>query len=422
MNYLPRIVDKVLQEKLSFRGAVLIEGPKWCGKTSTGRHHSKSELDLADPLTLKEASSIVELDGKQLLSGATPRLIDEWQDLPVLWDLVRNTVDRRGEFGQFILTGSAVPPNMDDIHHSGTGRIGRMLMRTMSLWESQESTGEVSLSALFDGVTEIEGHNDLDLDNICYIIARGGWPMAVKLPSNGALMQAEDYYKAVVNFDVARIRRKRHSPDFAKRLLKVYARHIGYQTPITTIQKDLSDGNAMPDVETISSYIEAFKGIFMIEEMSAWNINLRSKTAVRTSPTRYFTDPSIGCAALGVGEGNLKNDLKALGMLFENLCVRDLRIYAQPIGGEVYHYRDSSGLECDCVISLHDGRYGLVEVKLGGDSKIKEGIENLNKLEAKIDYSRVVRPSFKMVLTAVGNYAYRHPDGALVVPIGTLKD
>lgn len=422
MEYLPRIVDTILLEKLSYRGAVLIEGPKWCGKTSTGRRHSQSELDLSDPQTLKEATALISIDGKELLKGKTPKLIDEWQDLPMLWDLIRNTVDRRNEFGQFILTGSAVPPNMNEVHHSGTGRIGRLMMRTMSLWESKESTGEISLSALFDGESEMIGHNEFDIDRICYVIARGGWPMAINLPQNPALMQAIDYYNAVVNFDVGRIGKRRLSADFAKRLLRVYSRHIGYQTPLTTIQKDLSDGDAMPDIETVSSYINAFKDIFMLEEMQAWNTNLRSKTAVRTSPTRYFTDPSIACAAMGVGMGNIKADLKALGMLFENLCVRDLRIYAQAIGGEVYHYRDSAGLECDCIVNLHDGRYALIEIKLGGDNNIKDGLETLNKLEAKIDYNKMLRPSFKMILTAVGKYAYRNKEGVWIVPIATLKD
>lgn len=422
MEYLPRIVDKILEEKLSFRGGVLIEGPKWCGKTSTGRRQSKSELDLSDPLILKEALQMAEIDGKQLLKGETPRLIDEWQDIPVLWDLIRNTIDRRSEFGQFILTGSAVPPDMTEIHHSGTGRIGRMTMRTMSLWESQESSGEISLSALFDGVTGLTGHNEFDLDRICYVIARGGWPMAVNLPPKGALMQAIDYFNAVVNFDVARIGKARLSPDFAKRLLRVYARHIGYQTPISTLQKDLADGDKMPDPDTVNSYLSSFKDIFMIEEMRAWNTNLRSKTAVRTSPTRYFTDPSIGCAAMGIGVGNLKNDLKALGMLFENLCVRDLRIYAQAIDGEVFHYRDSAGLECDCVVSLQDGRYGLIEIKLGGESKVLEGIANLNNLDNKLDYTKMPKPSFKMVLTGIGSYAYQNKEGIWIVPIGTLKD
>lgn len=422
MEYLPRIVDNLLQTKLSYRGAVLIEGPKWCGKTSTGRKHSKSELDLSDPQTLKEATLMVGIDGKELLKGETPRLIDEWQDVPVLWDLIRNTVDRRGEFGQFILTGSALPPDMDQLHHSGTGRIGRLTMRTMSLWESKDSTGEISLSALFEGENGMVGHNEFDLERICYVIARGGWPMAINLPPKGALMQAIDYYNAVVNFDVARIKKKRLSPDFAKRVLRVYSRHIGYQTPITTMQKDLMDGDMMPDVETVNSYLTAFKDIFMIEEMRAWNTNLRSKTAVRSTPTRYFTDPSIGCAAMGLGIGNLKNDLKALGMLFENLCVRDLRIYAQSLDGEICHYRDSAGLECDCIVTLHDGRYGLIEIKLGGEKNIIEAVSVLNKLEAKIDYSKMPRPSFKMVLTAVGTYAYRNPEGIWIVPIATLRD
>lgn len=422
MEYLPRISDNILKNKLSYRGAVVIEGPKWCGKTSTARQQSKSELDLGDPQVLKESKLIVELDGKELLNGDTPRLIDEWQEIPQLWDLIRNTVDRRGKFGQFIMTGSAVPADREEIHHSGTGRMGRMIMRTMSLWESRESTGEVSLADIFNGKTGFIGHNKLDLDKICFIIVRGGWPMAITLPPEGAMMQATDYFNAVVNFDINRVKGKRRSPDFARRLLRVYTRHLGYQTPLTTIRKDLKDGDYMPGIDTIDDYLSAFKDIFMIEEMRSWNTNLRSKTAIRTSPTRYFTDPSIGCAAIGVGPGEIKKDLKALGMLFENMCVRDLRIYAQALGGEVYHYRDSAGLECDCVICLGNGDFGLVEIKLGGEQKIEEAISNLNKLENKLDYNTINKPSFKMVITAVGSYAYQNKEGIWIVPIGTLKD
>lgn len=422
MEYLPRIADSLLVKRLAYKGAVLIEGPKWCGKTSTARRQSKSELDLADTEILEESLALIQINGKALLEGASPRLIDEWQELPRLWDLVRNEVDKRNLFGQFILTGSALPPDREAIHHTGTGRISRLTMRTMSLWESKESSGEISLKELFDGKTGMTGRSDCTLEDIGYYIVRGGWPMSIGIPKEGALLQATDYYDAVVNYDITRIKGQRKSPIFANNLLRAYSRHIGYQTPLTTLQSDLTAGGKTPDVETIDSYISSFKDIFVIEEMKAWNTNLRSKTAIRTSNTRYFTDPSIGCAALGAGPADLIRDLKALGMMFENLCVRDLRIYAQGLDGEVYHYRDSSGLECDAVIHLRNGKYGLVEIKLGGDSQIKAGCETLNKLEKKIDTEKMGSPVFKMVLTAVGKYAYLNEEGIWIVPITTLKD
>lgn len=424
MEYLPRIVDSILDSRLKYKGAVVIEGPKWCGKTWTARKKAKSELDLADNQILEEAKEIIQINGKLLLQGNTPRLIDEWQEIPRLWDLIRNEVDKRGEFGQFILTGSAVtePEKKEEIHHSGTGRFSRITMRTMSLWESKDSTGEISLSDLFQEEDEQQGKNPKSLEDICFLIARGGWPMSVFLPPEGALFQANDYYDAVIHYDVSRVDGHRRSPGFASHLMRVYARHVGYSTPITTIREDMADGDKKPDVETINSYLTAFKEIFMIEEMSAWNPNLRSKTAIRTSNTRYFTDPSIGCAALGIGPQDLLRDLKLLGMLFENLCIRDLRIYSQKLEGHVYHYRDSAGLECDAVIHLRNGKYALVEIKLGGETQIEQACVTLKKLSSKIDEKKMGNPVFSMVLTAVGNYAYRRKDGIWVVPIATLKD
>lgn len=421
MEYLPRIVDTILGQRLLYKGAVIIEGLKWCGKTSTARRQSKSELDLSDPAILEESKSMVHLDPKILLEGATPRLIDEWQEIPRIWDMVRNVVDRRNEPGQFILTGSASPANREEIHHSGTGRISKITMRTMSLWESRESTGEISLRALFDGKTGMVGLNKNKLEDIAYMIVRGGWPMAIRMPKEGALLQATDYFDAAVNYDI-RINKNRKNSDFIQRLLRVYSRHIGYQTPLSTIQKDMEAAGNKPDVETIDSYLTSFKSIYMIEEMRAWNTNLRSKTAIRTTPTRYFTDPSIGCAAIGAGPQDLLRDLKTMGMMFENLCVRDLRIFSQALDGEVFHYRDSAGLECDAVIHLRNGKYGLVEIKLGGEPQIQEACSSLNKLEKKIDSERMGVPVFKMVLTAVGNYAYQNKEGIWIVPIGTLRD
>lgn len=424
MKYLPRIVDSILEKRLKYKGAVVIEGPKWCGKTWTAREKAKSELDLADSQILDEAKEMILINGKLLLQGETPRLIDEWQEIPRIWDLIRNEVDKRGTFGQFILTGSAVPDKAkkEEIHHSGTGRFSRITMRTMSLWESNDSSGEISLSDLFQSKEEIYGKNQKSLEEICFLIARGGWPLSVFLPPDGALFQAIDYYEAVINYDVSRVDGHRRSPIFANQLMRTYARHIGYSTPITTLREDLADGEKKPDTETINSYLNAFKEIFMIEEMPAWNPNIRSKTAIRTSYTRYFTDPSIGCSALKIGPQDLLRDLKCLGMMFENLCIRDLRIYSQKLDGDIYHYRDSAGLECDAVIHLRNGQYALVEIKLGGENQIEQGCKTLTKLRSKIDEKKMGEPAFSMVVTAVGQYAYRRSDGIWVVPIATLKD
>lgn len=422
MKYLPRIADRLLKQKLSYKGAVLIEGPKWCGKTSTAKRQANSILDLADEAVLEQAIEMIQINPALLLDGHPPRLIDEWQEIPSLWDRIRSEVDLRQQMGQFILTGSSLPPDRSRMRHSGAGRYSWLTMRTMSLWESQESNGEISLSRLFDEDYSSTATNQLDLSQLAFLICRGGWPMSVFLERDAALHQAIDYYDAVVNSDIPRYKKRKLSKEFAKRLLRVYSRHIGYQSPVATLQRDLQEGDKKPDPSTIDAYLDMLKGIFLIEEMEAWNPNLRSKTAVRSSNTRYFTDPSIACAALGIGPADLISDLKAMGMMFENLCVRDLRIYAEVLDGKVYHYRDSSGLECDCVVHLRNGDYGLVEIKLGGESKIKEGIETLKKFDLKLDFEKMKRPSFKMVLTGVGSYAYRNAEGIWIVPIGCLRD
>lgn len=422
MKYLPRISDEILRHRLESKGAVLIEGPKWCGKTSTARQASRSMLDLADMNVLGEAREMVQINPAMLLRGDTPRLIDEWQEIPQLWDAVRSEVDKRQAVGQFIFTGSSVPADRSEIHHSGTGRFSRMTMRTMSLWESGESSGEISLRSLFDGNYDMVGGNAIDIDGMARLICRGGWPMSAILQERAAMRQAVDYYDAVVNFDIGRADGVRRSPLTAARLLRSYSRHIGLQSALTTIRDDMTNGGTMIDIGTVTSYINALKSIFVLEEMPAWNPNLRSRTAIRTTDTRYFTDPSIGCAALGVGPGDLVSDLKAMGMMFENLCVRDLRVYAEAIDGQVFHYRDSNGLECDSVVHLRNGRYGLVEIKLGGERLIEEGVATLNKLSSKLDTDKMYSPSFMMVLIAVGKYAYRRKDGVWVVPIGCLRD
>lgn len=422
MRYLKRIADSILKQRLSYKGAVLIQGPKWCGKTSTAKRQANSILNLADESVLKASLELVQIDSNLLLVGETPRLIDEWQEIPELWDRIRNEVDNRQSTGQFILTGSAMPVDRTGMRHSGTGRFSLLTMRTMSLWESEDSTGAISLGRLFDSEYNATGVNEVNLEKIAFMICRGGWPLSVFMDTEAALHQPVDYYDAVINFDIPRYKKKRLSKVFAERLLRAYSRHIGYQTPVTTLQKDLQEGANHPDDSTVNSYLDIFKDIFVIEEMEAWNPNLRSKTAIRTSSTRYFSDPSIACAALGIGPSDLINDLKAMGMLFENMCVRDLRVYAEALDAKVYHYRDGNGLECDCVIHRRNGDYGLVEIKLGGERNIQDAIDTLKKFDERLDFEKMKRPSFKMVITAVGPYAYRNAEGIWIVPVSCLKD
>lgn len=420
--YFPRLVDSLLKFRLETKGATLIEGPKWCGKTRTAMQKAKSVLNLAKPNILEEARLTIQVNPDLILQGAVPILIDEWQEIPEIWDYVRNEVDVRQKTGQFILTGSAVPSDREKILHTGTGRISRLFMRTMTLFESNESTGEISLRKIFDGETGSSGINHKTLNDLAYITCRGGWPLAVTLEGRAALQQAIDYYDAVVNFDIKRVDNTNRSTAIMKKILRSYARNIGYQTPNTTIQQDSKEGDKLHDLSTIAEYINALKMIYVVEEMESWNPNLRSKTAIRTTETRYFTDPSIGCAALGIGPDDLLNDLKTFGMMFENLCIRDLRVYAEVNDGKVYHYRDANGLECDAVIHLRNGKYGLIEIKLGGANQIEEACNTLSKFEGKIDTDVMGKPIFKMVLTAVGQYAYQRKDGIWVVPLSCLRD
>lgn len=420
-KYRKRIVDNILKRKLEGKGAVLIEGPKWCGKTTTAEQIAGSILYMDDPETKEQNITMSELNPKRLLMGNTPRLIDEWQLAPKLWDAIRFEVDHRDGFGQFVLTGSAVPPDTKEITHSGTGRFTWMTMRPMSLFESGDSTGDVSLKALFSSPENLDGESHLDLERLAFLICRGGWPQAVDMRDEIALDQAVDYYDAVVHSDINRADNVQKNPERVKRLMRSYARNQGAQIANTVIAADIAgnDEGALHE-ETVASYINALKKIFVVEDMPAWNPNLRSKTAIRSSDTRYFVDPSIAAAALGVGPEDLLGDLKTFGFLFETLCVRDLRVLAEGIGGAVFHYRDKDNLECDSVIHLRNGTYGLVEIKLGGDNLIAEGAKTLLTLSEKLDTSQMKVPSFMMVLTGVGNFPYRRPDGVYVVPIGCL--
>lgn len=422
-QYRKRIADQILQRKLQGKGAVLIEGPKWCGKTTTAEQTAKSFLYMNDPKTMRQNLSMAEIDPGRLLQGKTPRLIDEWQLAPKLWDAVRFEVDHRHDLGQFILTGSAVPPETDEIKHSGTGRVSWLTMRTMSLFESGESSGEVSLQELFAAPEKISGTASSDIERIAFFVCRGGWPQAIDMERELALDQAIDYYDGVVHSDINRADNVNKNPERVKRLMRSFARMQGAQAPNSAIGEDIrvnDDGSI--NEETVGRYIDALKKIFVVEDMPAWNPNLRSKTAIRTSDTRYYTDPSIAAAALGLGPDDLLADLNTFGLLYETLAVRDLRVYAGSLGGQVYHYRDKDGLECDAVVHLRNGAYGLIEIKLGGDKLIEEGVKTLQALAEKIDTGKMKAPSFLMVLTGVGDYAYRRQDGVYIVPIATLKN
>jgi uncharacterized protein len=422
-KYRKRIADDILTRKLEGKGAVLIEGPKWCGKTTTAEQIAASVLYMDDPEKKEQNITMAELSPKRLLKGTVPRLIDEWQLAPKLWDAIRFEVDHRGELGQFILTGSAVPANTKEITHSGTGRFTWLTMRPMSLYESGDSTGEVSLKELFDGADELDGASGLTIDRLAFLVCRGGWPQAADMRDEIALDQAMDYYDAVVRSDINRADNVQKNPERVKRLMRSYARNQGSQVPNTVLAKDIAANDETPiSEETVASYLNALRKIFVVEDMPAWNPNLRSKTAIRSSDTRYYIDPSIAVAALGIGPDDLMNDLKTFGFLFETLCIRDLRVFADALNGEVYHYRDRDGQECDAVVHLKNGRYGLIEIKLGGDRLIEEGAKSLKAMEAKIDTDKMNTPSFSMVLTGTGDYAYRRKDGVYVVPIGCLKN
>ena len=376
-----------------------------------------------EPRNREANIQMAEIDPGQLLKGDTPRLIDEWQIAPKLWDATRYEVDTRGKEGQFILTGSAVPVESEEITHSGTGRFTWLLMRPMSLYESGDSTGEVSLQNLFERPDRIAGTNDFDIDRLAFLICRGGWPHAVGMKEKPALLQAEDYYEAVIKSDINRADGVSKNPERVKRLMRSFARNQGTQISNTMLRDDIiSNDTESLNEDTIASYINALKNIFVVEDMAAWNPNLRSKTSIRTSETRYYVDPSIAVAALGIGPKDLTNDLNTMGLLFETLCVRDLRVYAESIGGTVLHYRDKSGLECDTVIHLKNGRYGLAEIKLGGQKLIEEGVKNLQSLSNKIDTSKMPAPSFLMIIIGIGEFAYRREDGIFIVPIGCLKN
>ena len=431
-GYKHRIADALLDRKLKGNGAVVVEGPKWCGKTTTAEQLAKSVIYMDDPDKITEYITMANIRPRDLLIGDNPRLLDEWQIAPQLWDTIRFEVDHRKGQGHFILTGSSVPIQEDDdedipenqkIRHSGTGRFGWLRMRPMALYESGESNGTVSLRELFSAPEMIYAKSELTREDIAYLICRGGWPEALEMDKEIALDKAFDYVDAIAERDMSRVDKTNRSPERVRRLMRSYARNQASQATFETMAEDMraNEPKAL-DTDTIASYITALRKLFVVEESEAWNPNLRSKTAIRTSNTRYFTDPSIASASLGLGPNDLLNDFNTFGLLFETLAVRDLRTYADALMGKVAHYRDVTNLECDAVVHLRDGNYGLVEIKIGGDNLINEGAESLKKLRDKIDTAKMKKPSFLMVLIGIGEIAYRRNDGVYVVPLGCLKD
>lgn len=421
-SYRPRIVDSALKRKLRGKGAVLIEGPKWCGKTTTAEQVSKSTLSVDDPSTVNTNKILSEIDPERLLTGDHPRLLDEWQVAPKLWDAVRHHVDRHKGHGQFILTGSSVPADISETIHSGTGRFGWLVMRPMSLYESGDSTGDVSLASLFES-QPISGCSNLDLDRLTFLICRGGWPESVDMDDDVALDQAFDYIDAVIRNDMSRVDNIRRDPQKVRMLLRSYARNQGTQISQASISADISSNDTEGvSEETVSEYLQALRKLYVIEDMKAWNPNLRSKTAIRTSDTRYFVDPSLAAASLRIGPQDLINNLNTTGFFFEALAVRDLRVYAESLDGDVYHYKDNLDNECDVVIHLRDGRYALLEVKLGGERLIDEGVKTLKDVLRRIDTDKMGKPAFMAIITGTERYAYRRDDEIIILPLGALKN
>lgn len=428
-DYKKRIADALLTEKLSYMGAVLVRGPKWCGKTTTARQIAKSEVCFADSLKGMSTRALAETRPDKVLEGECPRLIDEWQEVPTIWDSVRTAVDHGGR-GLFILTGSAVPPKVDEeedgarvVRHTGTGRIARLTMRPMSIWESKESTGEVSFAQLFAGEDVSGARSELALEDVCELICRGGWPGALGLTGRAMRGPAKEYFAAIVESDISRVDGSLRDPGRVQRVMRSLARLQGTQSSSAVIGEDMraNDVNSLSE-DTVYKYLKALRKIFVTEDLQAWCPNLRCKTPIRTTDTRYFVDPSIATAALGIGPGELMNDLATFGLYFETMAIRDLRTYAEALGGALYHYHDKSGLECDAVMRLENGAYGLIEIKTGGKTLIEKGVASLTELGDKIDVTKMKKPAFKMVLVADGEFAYRRKDGIFVCPIGCLRD
>lgn len=420
-TYLPRLIEKPITESMKTNGCIVIEGPKWCGKSTTSERFAKSVIKLQKPATYKQYRILADIGDYNLLSGEKPVLFAEWQKIPELWDYVRNYIDETSGKGLFILTGSAKPIE-DKERHSGIGRMKKIIMRTMSLWESNESSGEVSLRNLFDNTKNVSRKNRYQLKDIAHIICRGGFPSAViEKDKDISLNYAKDYVNTLVSTDITSVDDIKRNPKRARAILKSYARNISTPAKMTTILKDVESNTDTQDIRTINSYIDAFSKLFVIDETESWTPKLRSKTAIRTTSTKHFVDPSIATAILDANPNDLIQDLNTFGLLFENLVIRDLKIYTQSLDGNVYNYRDKSGLEADAVIHLNDGRWGLIEIKLGGETLINEGALTLTKLKEVIDQDKMNKPAFLAIITATDSFAYKREDGIYVIPIACLK-
>ena len=419
--YYTRLIEKEIELKLRTSGAVVVAGPKFCGKTTTCMLYQKSFVKL----NTKQSITMARMNPKGVLSGEKPRLIDEWQKAPDIWNQVKDDLDFDYQFGKYILTGSSTPADKTEVHHSGAGRITPVRMRPMSLWESKESKGTISLMDLFDGKDNYpwDMNAEITLDDIAFLMCRGGWPISVQAPKDIAVEITKNYYNSLFVFeDCENERFRNRRPDVLKMILRSYARHISTEAAISTIIADVRQSNERTmDAKTFDDYMEALKDLYVLEDLPAWNPNIRSKTSIRSTPTRHFIDTSIACRSLGISPNDLKNDLESFGLFFEDFAVRDLSVYANVIGGTVSHYRDNTGLECDAVLHLEDGRWGAIEIKLGGDDLIEHGANSLKTLRNKIaKKSEEKVPSFLMVLTAIGG-AYQREDGVYVAPINLLK-
>lgn len=420
--YYKRLIEQEIELKMRTSGAVVVAGPKFCGKTTTCMLYQKSFVKL----NTQQAINMARMNPKAVLNGEKPRLIDEWQKAPDVWNQVKDDLDFNYEFGKYILTGSSTPADKTTVHHSGVGRIASIKMRPMSLWESQESKGSVSLSALFDGKEDEfpwDMNQDFSLEDVASLLCRGGWPISVRAPRDIALEVTKNYWNGLFVFEDCENERFRNKkPEVLRMIVRSYARHISTEAAASTIIADVRQSNERTmDAKTFADYMEALNDLYILEDMRAWNPNIRSKTSIRSTPTRHFVDTSIACRALGVSPKDLMGDLESFGLFFEDMAVRDLRIYTESLGGEVLHYRDNAGLECDAVLHLDDGRWGAVEIKLGGDDNIEAGASTLKQLKSKIEEkSDENAPSFLLVLTSVGG-AYRREDGVFVAPINLLK-
>lgn len=422
MNYIKRIVDKEIDDKLAVMGAILIKGPKWCGKTTSAKQKAKSILEMQNPDLQENYMELANTKPSLLLEGEKPRLIDEWQLAPKLWNAVRYSVDNIGLPNQYILTESATPIE-DDSLHSGVGRFAFVTMKTLTLFESGESNGKISLKNILNGDKKIDGiQSELTYEKIAYLICRGGWPSSLSLPENQALDIAKNYIDVLCESDISRIDGVKRDPFLARTILKAYARQVSTIDSDKSLYDDVRANYSAVSERTISDYMNVLKKLYIIEEIEAWNPNIRSKTAIRTSPKKSMIDPSLAVAALGCSKEDIMLDVKTYGLLFENLVNRDLSVYVNSIGGNLKHYRDRYGLECDNVIHFSDGRYALIEIKLSG-SKIKEAEEHLLTLNKLILESsqNLKQPEFLMIITGT-DMAYTTEKGVLVVPIGCLKD